>query len=193
MAEEYKLNDGLSDLESALHDLAPAPARLNTAQTIFLAGQQSVLHRQRWQSVWPASTACLALVCITFGLLLVFEKGDAAFARKDGKQPAGVPAQKRQKTGTETPALPAPTSEKTWRELAIRRQMQRELLADPWIKPQPGSPSEDPAAIEMVTSADWPALLTDESVGERFRMLAEPMCRPPAALEYLSTIFPKRG
>ncbi len=70
MQPEHKSGESLVDLERALKDLVPAPGRLDMGQTMFRAGQQSMRRQQRWQVAWPLSSACLALLSITLGVLL---------------------------------------------------------------------------------------------------------------------------
>ena len=53
MEQEREFDQGLTDLESALKDLAPGPARLDIAHTMFLAGQQSMHCRLRRQALRP--------------------------------------------------------------------------------------------------------------------------------------------
>jgi len=205
MAEERRLDNRLNDLENALQDLAPAPARLNTSETIYLAGQQSVMQRRRWQKVWPACTACLAVLCLSLGLTLIRQDNAPQLAQQDkpdavaspddqaDDQPEPLPGASDQSPKARRPAPATPAPAASWPELASRLQIQEQLLADLSDVPATDSAPDNPVVIESVSSADWPEMLTDESVGERFRLLAEPIRRPPVAFEYLSNFFPKRG
>lgn len=71
MEPQFHIGDDLSKLERALQELAPAPARLDVAQTMFRAGQAAASQSSSWRRVWPATSAVLALVSITLGTLLV--------------------------------------------------------------------------------------------------------------------------
>ncbi len=70
MQQQNESSGHFADVEQLLQQLAPAPARLDVAQTMFRAGQQSVRRPSRWQVIWPLSSACLALLSLTLAVLL---------------------------------------------------------------------------------------------------------------------------
>ena len=218
MAQEYQFPDDLAALEDALRDLAPAPPRMNSGQTMFLAGQQAALRAQRTSWVWPACSACLALLCVTFAALLLQhreprivyvpvssgqekqhaeEQGDAAHRPvivQDDEQPSrSTPISSQQATPSAT----------HWLIGAVSQQQQEELLRQLLVapsrnrssddQPQPSDRS-DPVAVATIHSSDWPALLPDQSAGERFRALSSSLVPTPAgAFSSLTSLFSTKG
>jgi len=64
------LDDEVNQLERALRELAPTPARLDMAQTMYLAGQASARSRQPSIRSWRIATGVLMAVSLTLGTML---------------------------------------------------------------------------------------------------------------------------
>lgn len=92
MEPQFHLSDDLKELERALQHLAPAPARLDVAQTMFRAGQATVARPSAWQRIWPATSAVLALVSVTLGaLLMVPHHPQVVYVPVDAQAHASLP------------------------------------------------------------------------------------------------------
>ncbi len=213
MEHEDKIRDRLADLESALQDLAPAPARLDPARTLYLAGQQSMRSHQRWRTFWPLVSACLAVTCMAMGVRLaspvdtkivyvpvktaVEESIDNQPARPQEREHVSPPAARDQypqpnrtelANASQTDSHPSAAA---WQALMESRRWQAQVQDD---SVNENTTPGEPAAIEVVTSRNWRLMLTDQSPGERFRTLAEPFRQPATpAIQYWTSLIPTRG
>jgi hypothetical protein len=70
MDNSSHLDDEVNQLERALRELAPAPARLDIAQTMYLAGQASARSRHSSVRSWQIATGVLLAVSLSLGTLL---------------------------------------------------------------------------------------------------------------------------
>ena len=212
MEHEDKIRDRLADLEGALQDIAPAPARLDPARTLFLAGQQSMRKQQRWQTFWPLSSACLAVICISMGALLarpaktkiVYVPSGTSVERStdsrsdESKEPEKAPStgsSDRRPSSSRTQlasANPTDATDAVLQTLVDRRQRQAQMLSDSLTIAD--TSSGEPAVIEAINSSDWHLMLTDQSPSERFRTLAEPLRQPSIpTIKYWTSLIPTRG
>jgi hypothetical protein len=201
MASEREISDSLVDLQSKLRDLTPAPTRLNTARTMYLAGQQSVLLHRRWQACWPLSTAVLAVACITLAVLLaspdeprvVFvpaeaNEGKGTVAEPDRPHADSVADPEQVAPSSDVPPGGTRFADRQWDEFLD------EILNDRAVPNPADLSSGKPVIMETVSCSDWPSLLTGQSEGEHFRWRVEPLRHGPSVtLQYLTTLFPSKG
>lgn len=179
MDNKSHLDDEVNQLERALRELAPAPARLDIAQTMYLAGQASARSRHTSVRAWQIATGTLMAVSLALGTLLAIpaqpqivyvprEAGsNTAPSLPQMAADARVPAQQRK--GAAAPAnVNAPVSTDV-----------RALAMQSWLSPFNSSRSinmtldelfyRSPThrAADMVAnrpalcSRDWPQLLED--------------------------------
>jgi hypothetical protein len=179
MDNKSHLDDEVNKLERSLRELAPAPARLDIAQTMYLAGQASARSRHSSVRSWQMATGALMAVSIALGTLLAIpDQPQIVYVPREAGSitvpsspqmaaDASVPAQ--QHTGAASPAngdAPISTDVQT-------------LAMQPWL-----SPFSRPRSINMtldelfyrspthrgtgatangpaLCSRDWPQLLED--------------------------------
>ncbi len=199
MEDERKNDNDLADLAGMLQDLAPTRARLDTAQTLFLAGQQSIRRHQRWQILWPLSSACLAVTCITLGVLL---------ARPTQSRIVYVPVERSTEMATDKDEanLTKPLADRdhhpkarrtqiatnyrtdtTWLGDLKLRRWQTRLLDGSLDHVGPEPTTEEPVIITPIRSSDWRNLLTDAHLSERF-----PQTTTPSLFDW-TALFSTRG
>ncbi len=173
------LDDEVNQLERALRELAPAPARLDIAQTMYLAGQASARSRHTSVRSWQMATGALLIVSLTLGTLLAIpDQPQIVYVPREAGSittpsspqiatDARVPAQQR--AGAAAPAngdAPVSTDVQT-------------LARQPWLSPFGSSRSIDMTLDELfyrapthratgatanrpaLCSRDWPQLLED--------------------------------
>ena len=169
MEPRFHLGDDLNDLERALQELAPAPARLDVAQTMFRAGQASAGRPGPGRYFWPGTSALLAVVSLVLGAFLampdqpriVYVPVDAAV----GKEPMPQPAMVAKDHGTSTDShrsAPSTISNEEIARLAPRglnllsHLRSRDLaLVDAWDASERTSQSSSQASIPPLCSRDW--------------------------------------
>ena len=179
MEPQFHLGDDLNQLERALKELAPAPARLDVAQTMFRAGQASVRRPGGWQYFWPGTSALLAVVSIALGTLLatpdqqqiVYVPVGAATAEEQIPQPALVAADRDAATDDTWPAsltvngAENSRSDPRWLNL-VSPLLSRELaMVNLWETIPRTSQESQPTAIPSLCSGDWRTLVGDSSSG----------------------------
>lgn len=179
MDNKSHLDDEVNQLERALRELAPAPARLDIAQTMYLAGQASARSRHTSVRSWQMATGALMAVSLVLGTLLAIpdQPQIVYVSREEGSitapnspqmaADASVPAQQR--TAAASPAnVDAPVSTDV-----------RALAMQPWLSPYGSSRSINMTLDELfyrspthratdmaanrpaLCSRDWPQLLED--------------------------------
>lgn len=179
MDNKSHLDDEVNRLERALRELAPAPAHLDIAQTMYLAGQASARSRHTSVRSWQMATGALMAVSLVLGTLLAIPdqpqivyvpRESGSITAPNSPQmaaDASVPAQQR--TAAESPAnVDAPVSTDV-----------RALAMQPWLSPFSSSRSIDMTLDELfyrapthratgatanrpaLCSRDWPQLLED--------------------------------
>jgi hypothetical protein len=203
MANQRKLGDNLADLQRSLCELAPAPARMNVAQTMYLAGQQSLRHRQRRQAFWPLSTVCLAVACVTLAILqakpaqpqpqIVYVPVETTVPTETAEEPDRPPVESAARAEQVAPPGDVPWGSS---RLAVQPwdELLDQILNDRLDTDQVNTSSVEPVIMETICCSDWPKMLTDQSEGERFRSLVEPLHHQPAmTLQYLTTLFSPKG
>ena len=178
MEPQFHLGDDLNALERALKELAPTPARLDVAQTMFRAGQASVRRPRGWQRLWPATSALLAVVSITLGTLLaipdqqqiVYIPVDAAAEKGQTSQPAMVATNGIPDADNTLPASStmdeAEISRPDVRWLnPISHLRSRDLaMGNPWETVPMTSQTAQQATIPSLRSGDWPAMVGDNGL-----------------------------
>ncbi|MHB8865313.1 MAG: hypothetical protein ACYC6N_23280 [Pirellulaceae bacterium] len=175
-------SDDLNGLERVLRELAPTPARLDVAQTMFRAGQAAALRPRARQRFWPATAAVLAGVSLTLGLLLAmprppqivyFRLDDSANAQQVA-QVAPVPIPN---SNDADPNHLLPGSANPWSTSADHAEMQIAYVDSRWLTPLsplrlhglgPKNPwsatvvapeMSQQATIPALCSGDWRAML----------------------------------
>lgn len=177
MDNKSHLDDEMNQLERALRELAPVPARLDIAQTMYLAGQASARARHTSARSWQMATGALMAVSLVLGTLLAIpnqpqivyvprEAGSiTAPSSAQMATDARVPAQQR--TTAESPAnVDAPVSTDV-----------RALAMQSWLSPFNSSRSINMTLDELfyrspthratgatanrpaLCSRDWPQML----------------------------------
>ncbi len=177
MQEEHQFDRGLTDLERTLKELAPTPAQLNIAQTMYLAGRQSMRSQQQWQRIWPLSSACLAVLSLTLAVLLatprpphvVYIPRDSAppSQQEQDRSVAQPPQQLAEVTsdqethpdGLQPPLAPAKIDRLAWRHLA---------LLDKWDTVSSELEAEQ-APIRAIRCRDWRLLLENLSAADQLQ------------------------
>jgi hypothetical protein len=154
------LDDEVNKLERALRELAPAPARLDIAQTMYLAGQASARSRHTSVRSWQMATGALMAVSLALGTLLAIpnppqivyvprEAGSITVPNSPQMAAdASVPTQQR--NGAESPAngdAPVSTDVQTLARL-------------PWL-----SPFSSPRSINMTLDELFYRAPTDRATG----------------------------
>jgi hypothetical protein len=172
-------DDEVNKLERALRELAPAPARLDIAQTMYLAGQASARSRHSSVRSWQIATGALMAVSLTLGTLL---------AIPDQPQIVYVPRDAETITAPSSAQMAVDTSASADQHKAVESQANGDLpvgtdvqalATQPWL-----SPFSRPRSINMtldelfyrapthratgaaangpaLCSRDWPQLLED--------------------------------
>ncbi len=74
MEPKFHLGDDLNEFERVLQELAPTPARLDIAQTMFRAGQAAARRPAGRPRLWQATSALLAIVSLTLGALVAMPR-----------------------------------------------------------------------------------------------------------------------
>jgi len=162
---------------------------------MFLAGQQSVRRRQSRQIVWPVSSACLALLSITLGVLLAVP-GEPRIVYVPQSVPAPANTHTVPTPGPKTDARLRPTvppqapsespvvvpSEWYPRRLALRNR----VLQDTWGTSLDSSNIQQ-MSIKPIRYQDWRSLLDDMSLAERL-----PASTPPAFFQW-NTLLNTKG
>ena len=170
MSEERELDLGLNDLEQSLRKLAPKSPRMDVAQAMFLAGQQSALARQPGRMAWPIAAMVLLVVSATLGTLLavpdeprivyidreiqVEDNGKDAKRRSDKSMPGPVEGPRNESSideGTIDEALEFFRS----RRLAIDDSLDRLL---------PVTPVSTATSVSPLRYGDWRAELDHQSL-----------------------------
>jgi hypothetical protein len=177
MQEEHQFDRGLTDLEHTLKALAPAPAQLSIAQTMYLAGRQSMRQQQRWQRVWPLSSACLAVLSLTLAVLLATprqphvvnivrepvpqsqQEQDSSSAQPPQQLAKMHSARKAHSDGLQRLTAPAKFDRLARRNLA---------LLDKWDAVASESEAEQ-APIHAIRSRDWHLLLDNMSAADQLQ------------------------
>lgn len=173
MQQEHPFGKDLTELERTLTTLVPAPSRLDIPQTMFLAGQQSMRRRQRWQRIWPLASAGLAVLCLALGIvatrphepLIVYVDRDISAQRISApeKQLAAAPT-------SESSEHDAAAAEELY-QLSVRAAEQRRLkllalqnlaVLDNW-KTASSVSQTDQASIHAMRYRDWRSLLDNPS------------------------------
>ena len=85
MEPEFHLGDDLNEFERVLQELAPTPARLDVAQTMFRAGQAAARRPAGRPRLWQATSAMLAVVSLTLGALLAMPRQPQVVYVRDGR------------------------------------------------------------------------------------------------------------
>lgn len=179
MEPQFHLGDDLNQLERALKDLTPAPARLDIAQTMFRAGQASAGRPGGWQYFWPGTSALLAVVSVTLGALLatpdqpqiVYVPVGAATAEVQTPQPALVATDGDAAPDDNWPASSTVSGaeisrpDPSWLNL-MSPLLSRELaMVNLWETIPRTSPGSQPTAIPSLCSGDWRTLVGDNGSG----------------------------
>lgn len=70
MDNPFHLSDEVNELERALRELAPAPARLDIARTMYRAGQAAAQAQRSGARFWQMATGVASVAALTLGALL---------------------------------------------------------------------------------------------------------------------------
>jgi hypothetical protein len=173
MDNPFHLPDEVNSLERALRELAPAPARLDIARTMYRAGQAAAQAHRSGARSWQIATGVLSVVTLTLGALL---------AMPSQPQIVYVP---RDSDSVATPSTPqmavnsvAPRAGQTAVDSHSARPV-RTLAMQPWLSSLSRQRSIDVTLDELLSrspttgatggmahrpalaSRDWPQLLDD--------------------------------
>jgi hypothetical protein len=173
MEPQFHLGDDLKELERALRQLAPAPTRLDVAQTMFRAGQATVSRPSAWQRIWPATSAVLALVSITLGgLLMVPDHRQVVYVPVDVQTHAAQPPAPTLAAPASHPAAGGVRSESP-AESQLARWDARWLRASGYLRVSEmvamssgdiaavAAPASQHAALPALCSGDWRAMVDE--------------------------------
>lgn len=179
MDNKSHLDDEVNQLERALRELAPVPARLDIAQTMYLAGQASARARHASVRSWQMATGALMAVSLVLGTLL---------AIPDQPQIVYVPREAGSITAPNSPQMAADASVPVEQHKAVESPAKGEvpvstdvqtLAKQSWLSPfgnprsinmtldelfyrSPTHRATDMAANRpALCSRDWPQLLED--------------------------------
>ena len=175
MEQEFRLGDGLSELERTLRELAPVGGRLDIAQTMFRAGQASARTQQVGRRFWPAATALLAVVSGTLGALLAVRDGSQVEYVWKGGAGSGPAEMKHDAIASRDGAIVSsrtigePTSpeedpvrpDARWLSPLSRVRFSGLDTDDLWSLMPTTVATSDSARTTTLCLLDWPSLLED--------------------------------
>lgn len=177
MEQQFHLGDGLNELERVLRELAPAPARLDVAQTMFRAGQAAARRPAGRPRLWQATSAMLAVISLTLGALLampdppriVYVPLDDVAEQGQPVQPALVVEKNVPKADNTLSAYPTideaaiAHSDSRWLN-SLGHLRSRGLAVDnPWATSLVTPESSQRATIPALCSGDWRAMADESS------------------------------
>lgn len=180
MESQFHIDDGnLSALERTLRELAPAPPRLDVAQTMFRAGQAAARQPSAWRQLWPATTVALAVLSMTLGTLLAIPDDprivyvpidrvpQAAKIPASGALAADRNVDAPTRSSAYEAAQQARSANSTHRLPgdAIYLRARDMALLSPWSTTQP-LPRQPTASVPTLCSGDWRAMIGDEQTRE---------------------------
>ncbi|MHB8969425.1 MAG: hypothetical protein ACYC3X_19965 [Pirellulaceae bacterium] len=176
MEPKFHLGDDLNGLERVLRELAPAPARLDVAQTMFRAGQAAAQRPAGRPRLWQATSAALAVVSLSFGVLLaiphqpriVYVPRDDTAEQRQLVQPAlvadthGSDADNILAVSLKNGKTEITYSDARWLNPLNHLRSRSLAIDNPWATSLVTPETSQQATIPALCSGDW-RTLADES------------------------------
>ena len=177
MEPQFHLGDDLNELERVLQELAPTPARLDVAQTMFRAGQSAASRPAGRPRLWQATSAALAVVSLTLGALLtmprqpqvVYVRMDEAAEQRPLTQPAMAADNHTPGNGNMLSAYPqlvnaeVAFADSCWPTPLSHLRSRGLSLENNWSTTPVTSETSQQTAVPALCLGDWRAMVDDSS------------------------------